>query len=292
MSVLLEVILTCNYFKFGEDYYIQQQGTAMGSNVAPTYANIVMADLEERTIYTSHHFGSVLKWWRYIDDVFVIWGGSMTALDELFSYLNTIDRSIKFTMTCSRESLQFLDTLVTIENNRLKTDLFVKVTDRNNLLQYKSQHPNGMLESLPYSQLLRVKRIVDDPNKYQERKFVDGEKILREGVSKKLVEKHMQRVNETERALYRKSLIYKKANEYVCTYDQNRPQIAKIVQKHWSIMQEYYSNIAVFNDVPILSYRCSPNLKDRLVKADSGPREGKYVGRVGCYLCPVIIAHK
>ncbi|CAJ0954326.1 unnamed protein product [Ranitomeya imitator] len=40
---LLEFILRRNFFLFGDDYYQQLRGTAMGSNVAPTYANIYMA---------------------------------------------------------------------------------------------------------------------------------------------------------------------------------------------------------------------------------------------------------
>lgn len=200
---LLEIILTCNYFKFEGDYYIQQKGTAVGSNVAPTYANIVMADLEEHMVYVSHHFGSVMKWWRYIDDVFVIWSGTTETLEFFFSFLNTIDRSFKFTMMWSKESIQFLDISVYIEKQRLRKDLFVKVTDRNNLLQFKSQHPRGMVESLPYNQLLRIKRIVEDPQKYNRRKFEMGSQFLDRGYPKKFIEKHIQKVDETERVHYR-----------------------------------------------------------------------------------------
>lgn len=159
---LLEIILTCNYFRFEGEYYIQQKGTAMGSNVAPTYANIVMANLEEHAVYTSYHFSSVLKWWRYINDVFAVWCGTTESLMEFFSFLNLMNNSIKLTMVWSRDSIKFLDTLVYVENHRLRTDLFIKTTDWNNLLQFNSQHPKGMLESLPYSQILRIKRIVDD----------------------------------------------------------------------------------------------------------------------------------
>lgn len=42
---LFEIVLTCNYFRFDGNYYIQIRGTTMGSNMAPTYANMVMASL-------------------------------------------------------------------------------------------------------------------------------------------------------------------------------------------------------------------------------------------------------
>lgn len=237
---LLEIILTCNYFRFEGEFFIQQKGTAMGSNVAPTYANIVMADLEEQRIYTSHHFRSVLKWWRYIDDVFAIWSDTTETLEEFFSFLNTIERSIKFTMTWSRESIQFLDTLVYIEDGKLKTDLFVKNTDRNNLLQFKSLHPRGMLESLPYSQLLRIKRIVDDPRKYNRRKYEMGRKFLDRGYPKKLIEGHIQKVDELdEDNTLQKKVTVSKSNRipFVSTYNQISTQVSKII---WMIMVFMY----------------------------------------------------
>lgn len=61
---LLEIMLTCNYFMF-ENNYINLRGMAMGSNVALTYANIIMANLEESIIYVSYCFSHMLRWWRY-----------------------------------------------------------------------------------------------------------------------------------------------------------------------------------------------------------------------------------
>lgn len=81
-----------------------------------------------------------------------------------FEDFNALDTDIKFTMSHSDQSIQFLDTTVYKKDNILYTDLFVKPTDRNNLLKYDSHHPHSTIKSLPYSQLLRVKRIVQDPN--------------------------------------------------------------------------------------------------------------------------------
>lgn len=47
MVSLLELVLTSNYFKFGDKFYLQKQGTAMGTNMAPTYANMFLSMLEE-----------------------------------------------------------------------------------------------------------------------------------------------------------------------------------------------------------------------------------------------------
>ena len=44
---LLNLVLTCNIFVFNERYYIQEWGTAIGTRVAPTYANIFMGWLKE-----------------------------------------------------------------------------------------------------------------------------------------------------------------------------------------------------------------------------------------------------
>lgn len=71
----------------------------MGANVAPTFANIFVATLESDAIYISHHFQKVVKWWRYIDDIFVIWRGTVEELQEFHDFLNGINNTVKFTLT-------------------------------------------------------------------------------------------------------------------------------------------------------------------------------------------------
>ena len=43
---LIELMLTCDNFSFNGDHNLQAQGTAMGIRVAPSYANLLMANLE------------------------------------------------------------------------------------------------------------------------------------------------------------------------------------------------------------------------------------------------------
>ncbi|CAJ0927073.1 unnamed protein product [Ranitomeya imitator] len=63
-------------------------------------------------------------------------------------------------MDYSLEKMQFLDTLVFEKDGILHTDIFVKETDRNGTLHYSSEHPRKMIGSLPWRQLLRVRRVV------------------------------------------------------------------------------------------------------------------------------------
>ena len=44
---LLKLVLESNIFEFNREHFIQLLGTAMGTRVAPTYANLFMAKLEK-----------------------------------------------------------------------------------------------------------------------------------------------------------------------------------------------------------------------------------------------------
>ena len=37
-------------------------------------------------------------WWRYLDDIFMIWTGNEDELREFIEYLNNLHRTIKFTL--------------------------------------------------------------------------------------------------------------------------------------------------------------------------------------------------
>ncbi|KAM7176581.1 uncharacterized protein RBU57_002185 [Macrochelys suwanniensis] len=71
VAELCDFVLTHNYFTFGDNIYLQVSGTAMGTRMAPQYANIFMADLEQRFLSSRHL--TPLLYLRYIDDIFIIW---------------------------------------------------------------------------------------------------------------------------------------------------------------------------------------------------------------------------
>ena len=47
------IVLTKNNFDFNGKHYLQVGGTAMGTRVAPTYANLLMASLDESKLYNN-----------------------------------------------------------------------------------------------------------------------------------------------------------------------------------------------------------------------------------------------
>lgn len=49
----LEFVLNHNALRYGDQWYIQKTGVAMGTPVAPTLANLLFAIWEENFIYTT-----------------------------------------------------------------------------------------------------------------------------------------------------------------------------------------------------------------------------------------------
>ncbi|CAJ0957188.1 unnamed protein product [Ranitomeya imitator] len=270
---LLEFILRRNYFLFGDDYYQQLRGTAMGSNVAPTYANIYMAVLEDQYVYVSRFWPQVRAWWRYIDDVFVVWEGHLSELLDFHQELNNIFPELSFTITHSQEQVQFLDTLVYKVGSSLKTDLYVKSTDRNSLLRFNSHHPRNMVESLPWSQMLRVRRIVADDSRLDSRLDEMCLKFLSRGYPVNGVKKHVERAKGTSIAAIRekKIRVREKRIPFVSTFNTASGLMKNMILKHWHILHQGLPDIEEFALPPILSYKRGRNLKDKLVKSDVGP---------------------
>ena len=104
--------------------YQQTYGTAMGSPVSVTVADLVMEDVEERALSTCTH--KPLFWKRYVDD-------TLSALppDQIQAFhhhLNSIEPSIQFTIEEeSQGTIAFLDTVVTRhDDGSLSTTVFRK----------------------------------------------------------------------------------------------------------------------------------------------------------------------
>ena len=96
-------------------------------------------------------------WWRYIDDIFIIWTEGEEKLREFLDYLNNAHDTIKFTSKWSRSEIDFLDVRVINECGWLETDLFVKPTDSQ--LHFSSCHPKACKEGIPFAQDMHLRQI-------------------------------------------------------------------------------------------------------------------------------------
>ena len=82
-------------------------------------------------------------WLRYIDDIFYIWTHGEKKLRTFLEKLNKFHSNIKSTHESSKENISFLDLHVTLLEEQLETNLYIKSADRHQYLHYSSSHPEN-----------------------------------------------------------------------------------------------------------------------------------------------------
>ena len=169
------------YFNFKEVTYRQISGTGMGRKYAPAAADIkvgyqeiqVDSFISNLDIELAHYFSS--HYFRYLDDVFLIWRISLPRLDDIKHILISTDHNIIFTSKSSlnsllaKKALPYLDVLLWVAKGRIITDIYNKPTDTFNYLPFSSSHPRHICRNIPYSLARRIKGIVSDESKIQSR---------------------------------------------------------------------------------------------------------------------------
>ncbi|CAJ0930540.1 unnamed protein product, partial [Ranitomeya imitator] len=265
---LLEIVLTENFFIFEDTFYVQTQGSAMGSNVAPPYANCFMSVFESDYIYSNALFKShCILWRRYIDDVFCLWKGTGESLQEFFDQINSFWPELSFTLKFDRMEINFLDTKVIQKSDgTLIIDLYVKDTDRNNLLLYQSCHPKAVKRSIPQSQFERVRRIVSDSTLCSQRLDEMEAKFLQRGYPHRILDQSRRNVSRDSntRSSVRIPLVH--------TFHPYMYKLHSKIRRHWHILQESFPDIPEFQAPFLPCFRRPSNLKNSIVRADIGSR--------------------
>lgn len=76
---------------------------------------------------------------------------------EFMIIINENTYNLKFTMSCDQNTVNFLDTKIFVESDgSLGTSLYRKPSAGNALLHASSSHPRPLINSIPYSQYLRL----------------------------------------------------------------------------------------------------------------------------------------
>lgn len=134
---LLHWVLTNNYCTFQNNIYLQIEGTAMGTPVATTYANIFLYGIETQILPTNRP----LYYKRYIDDIFAIYSHNTLAERFIHSFNNIVP-------TITLEA-------VTINRIGIMLDLSLKLNqDDNNNHDYIThtlyQKPANIYQYIPH----------------------------------------------------------------------------------------------------------------------------------------------
>ena len=97
----LSLILNLNNFTFNDE-------TIQLIKCSRSYADIFMGSFEKDLIYpliTNKH----LCYYRFVDDIFMIWIGSEQELSDFFAKFNSRHTTIKFECKYSNTQINFLD---------------------------------------------------------------------------------------------------------------------------------------------------------------------------------------
>lgn len=164
---ILKFIQDNVYFEFDGTTYKQVEGTAMGKNHAPQYANLIVAYLLITklfpNLYSKYPTEQVdrikqnLK--MFLDDGFcIIPPDSEITPEILLSEINSLDQDIQFTMESSKSHIPFLDVLVTLDqsNGKIETETYSKPTDTYNYYPFYSCGPGHIARNIPINLAKRI----------------------------------------------------------------------------------------------------------------------------------------
>jgi hypothetical protein len=163
----LRLIMSYNVFCFGDTFWHQLTGTAMGTPPAPMYATLYFCIHEMLIIPKYQH--RLIYYCRYIDDGFGIWIPSpcnTTHATEWQHFTSDFDQfgSLRWEFSKLSTTTSFLDVTILLRHDyTIETCLFEKALNLYLYLPAHSAHPPGILKGLICGMFYRIQRLTSDP---------------------------------------------------------------------------------------------------------------------------------
>ena len=99
--------------------------------------------LENTKIYDILHKTRVEGYFRYLDDILIIYNKNFTRINEIHNMFNTISPDLNFTLEQEQNNgLNFLDLTIRKTTNKIVFDIYRKPTTSDNIIPNDSYHPS------------------------------------------------------------------------------------------------------------------------------------------------------
>ena len=270
---MLGLILNENSFQFNGENYLQIYGTAMGTKMAVSFANIFMAKIETSLIQQRET--KPKEWRQYIDDIFSLWDSDRKDVDQFIERANKFHPSIKFMAKISEnDEITFLDTVV-FKGERFKNESILdikthyKPTETFQYTHFNSCHPPSVKNGFIKGEAMRLLRTNSSKTTFEESLVKFKQRLRTHGYPNTVIERSLSEVNFAARplALTQK----KKANErilpFVATYHPAVNNLKQTLMEQWSLIQNQPLLKTIYLNPPIISYKRGKSLRDTLVRS-------------------------
>ena len=185
---------------------------------------------------------------------------------------------------------------VFLDSTSIRTTVFYKPTDAHCYLLYTSSHPQSCRDSLPVSQLLRLRRLCQDEDDFIQQAHTMMDFFRQRLYPESVLLSALQRVlpisrQESLTPLHRSST---DRTKLVITHHPHNFAAVRILTHHLSILRSDPTTRMLFPDPPLVSYKRDRNLRDLLVRSRLHDHKLGHRGTIPCHrplcnTCPYVL---
>ena len=226
-------------------------------------------------------------WLRYIDDIFFIWTEGENKLKSFLQCLNTFHPNLNFTYEKSNTSINFLDVVFKINNDKFEINLYSKPTHCHQFLEFNSAHPIHIKKSIGYSQ---VSQLCSTSLAFEKHLESIRSWFGKWGYPKKLVDNQLRSVVENRpEQLPEHQTKHGTGVPLVVTYHPRFHDLGKIIRKKFIYLYAEQQVKQVFTPAPFVLFRLGFSLRNHLVLAKVYPllreKGSSCCGKSRCETC-------
>ena len=265
---LAELVLTTNAFLFNDEAFIQTSGVAMGSPLGPAYACLFVGHQEE-LISQSYDGPLPCLLMRYIDDIVGATSLPLNQLQDFINFVNNFHPAVKFTHTITENSLPFLDTLLSISDDKITTSIHYKETDAHCYFEYNSSNPHSCINSIPYSQFRSLRRLCSEQDDFESKTQEMSTFFNNSNYPTTVTTSAIGKVSPLTQEAGLLPANKQNTNEHIpitLTFHPLSQQVKHILYNNFNLLTDDDETADIFQSQPLMAYRRDQNIKDILVR--------------------------
>jgi hypothetical protein len=188
LNAALKLVMSDNIFQFGDTFWRQLRGTAMGTSTAVHYANLYVGLLEVTRLLIKFK-KQLLFYRRFIDDGIGVWlCNDPLVWQDFLKCLNTWG-SLKWTSDGLTNEIIFMDLTIRIDpfSNRLTYETFQKAMNLYLYIPPNSAHPQGLLRGIVFGRMRAYWNQNTEKKNFVRMAKLLAQRLIVRGYSKKLL---------------------------------------------------------------------------------------------------------